>query len=198
MVDYENVSWQQLLADAVRCYMRDNVPDPDGPHSTGTANRVVRAFKEFVSGYADDEKAVLQSAFVDTAGYDGMVMMRDIPIMTMCQHHILPIIGAADFAYIPDGRVVGLSKIPRFINILCRRLQIQENLTVEIAGIFQDVVMPKGCAVNIRAVHLCMAARGVRVRDTFTETRALRGVFDKDATTKAEFMASVGKGFTIG
>jgi GTP cyclohydrolase IA len=179
--------WQVALKDAVALYLEQECRLPV-EHSRDTPRRVASAFAEYASGYMENPIDVLSTSFEDTAGYRGMVHVQRIPLMSMCAHHILPIIGVADFAYIPNGRVVGLSKIPRFVDILSRRLQIQENLTVEIADTFMKAVSPKGCAITIRAFHFCMVARGVRIRDAMTETRELRGCFEAEAT-RLEYMS---------
>jgi len=181
------VNWQDALKDAVALYLAQECNLP-AEHGRDTPRRVVAAFAEYASGYLEDPAKHLSKSFEDTVGYKGMVHVQRIPLLSMCAHHILPIIGVADFAYIPEGRVVGLSKIPRFIDILSRRLQIQENLTVQIVDTFMDTVKPKGCAVSIRAFHFCMVARGVRIRDAMTETRELRGCFTQEAT-RLEFMS---------
>lgn len=184
--------WQGLLRTAVAAYLDLQVAGKIAPaHIVGTPDRVVRAFAEYVSGYAEDPAGPLRTSFDDASGYDEMVHVKNIPLISMCAHHLLPIIGTAHFAYVPKGRVVGLSKIPRFINILARRLQIQEDLTQEIVEVFHDNIRPRGCAVSISAIHCCMIARGVRERDEKTETTALRGCFKKDPETRTEFLSAV-------
>lgn len=184
--------WQGLLREAVQSYLDLQVAGKIAPaHIVGTPDRVVRAFAEYVSGYSEDPKDPLSTSFEDASGYDEMVHVKHIPIISMCAHHLLPIIGTAHFAYVPKGRVVGLSKIPRFIGILARRLQIQEDLTQEIVDVFDENISPRGCAVSISAIHCCMIARGVRERDEKTETTALRGCFKKDPQTRTEFLSAV-------
>ena len=177
------------LQEAIRGYLQHVVRD-DHQDLGGTPERLVRAWDELTSGYQENPREMLTPSFGETGGYDEMVLERDIPIRTTCEHHLLPIDGVALFAYIPKGRVLGLSKIPRFIDVFCRRLQIQERLTCEIVDTFMDEVKPSGCALTIVARHFCMAARGLRLHEPLTETRALRGIMFH-GEPRAEYMASV-------
>lgn len=184
-------SWEDALERGVKLFLDYNVKGLVGDaHIVDTPRRVAGAFAEFVSGYAQNPKDMLMTSFEDTDDerYDEMVVVSG-PIMSTCAHHILPFMGDFVLAYIPAGKVVGLSKIPRFIDILCRRLQLQEVLTNQIAQTFFDSdIHPKGVGVQIRAVHSCMCARGVRVRDSMTVTTALRGNFKKNDSTRSEFL----------
>ena len=178
--------WQDLMREAVRAYIDQTVRDASPAHTGQTPNRVVSAYAEFVSGYEEDPQQILSKTFEDSIGCSGMVHCWYIPVVSMCAHHIMPFTGLAHFAYVPFGRVVGLSKIPRFIDVLCRRLQIQENLGEEIVTFFQTEVAPYGCAVTIDAEHHCMSSRGARVHGTVTTYTAYRGSF-KEGASRLEF-----------
>jgi GTP cyclohydrolase I len=182
-------TWQVVLKRAIGLYLEQACQAP-AAHTADTPTRVVRAFAEYAAGYLENPADVLVRTFDDIDGYKGMLHIWRIPVMSMCSHHILPIIGEAHFAYIPNGRVVGLSKIPRLVDVLSRRLQVQELLTEEIADVFQRVVEPKGCAVDIKAVHCCMCVRGVGVRGTLTQTTCYRGCFQEGAS-RVEFQTAV-------
>jgi GTP cyclohydrolase I len=181
----ESESWQVMLKHAVELYISENAHGQiDTGHVYDTPTRVVRAYSDFVSGYLEDPAKVLDVTFTTEHGYDEMVHC-------LCAHHLLPIIGRAHFAYIPGGRIVGLSKIPRFIDILSRRLQVQENLTEQIVDTFTKAIGPAGCAVSVAAIHCCMISRGIRQHDEVTQTTALRGVFKTSPQTRNEFLASI-------
>lgn len=155
-------------------------------HTVNTPQRVVDSYKELFSGCNQDPDAVLEEALFRAEHIDQMVTTKDLTIYSMCVHHLLPFFGHATFAYIPAEHIVGLSKIPRFIDIICKRPQIQENLSQQIVNTFQRVVKPYGCAVMIRAYHLCNLMRGAEEHEAYTETTALTGVFKTNA--KAEFL----------
>ncbi len=161
----------------------------DASHIDETPARVIKAFTEYTSGVNEDPASYLTKQF-DGGTYDEMITEHSIDIVSLCAHHWAPILGKAVFSYIPGDYVVGLSKIPRMIGALARRPQVQENLTEQIVDVFFNTVQPKGCAVNIRAVHCCMKTRGVREHGVVTETTALRGVF-KNPVTKSEFLQSI-------
>lgn len=159
------------------------------PHRQGleaTPKRVAKAFEFMTSGYFEDPKDVLNDALFDSSNNE-MVLVKDIEFYSLCEHHLLPIIGRAHVAYIPNGKVVGLSKIPRMVNVFARRLQIQEQLTEQIAQALQDVISPKGVGVVVEARHMCMEMRGVQKINSTTTTSALRGIFIKSAETRKEF-----------
>ncbi len=185
--------WPVQLKKAIAVFLDQTAAGHiDSCHLAETPDRVARAFDEYTSGYFEDPETPLKRSFGDELSpYDEMVHISRIPVVSMCAHHIAPIIGRAHFAYIPNGRLVGLSKIPRFISILTRRLQVQEQLTQQIVDTFQKAVAPSGCAVSIRAYHCCMIARGVRQHDAITITTALRGCFKDGALARAEFLASL-------
>ncbi|MFL1706037.1 GTP cyclohydrolase I FolE [Campylobacter sp. MOP7] len=155
-----------------------------------TPERVFKAFKFLTQGYEQDPKEVLNDALFESSNNE-MVLMRDIEFYSLCEHHLLPIIGRVHVAYIPDGKVVGLSKLPRMVNIFARRLQIQEQMTEQIASAIQEVIRPKGVGVVIEARHMCVEMRGVEKINSTTTTSALRGIFIKNADTRREFFALI-------
>lgn len=155
-----------------------------------TPERVYKAFKFLTSGYEQDPRVVLGDALFQSSNNE-MVLMRDIEFYSLCEHHLLPIIGRVHVGYIPDGKVVGLSKIPRMVDIFARRLQIQEQMTEQIAQALQDVIAPKGVAVVVEARHMCVEMRGVQKINSTTTTSALRGCFLKNAKTRKEFFSLI-------
>ncbi len=160
--------------------------DPTREGLLKTPNRVAKALKFLTEGYDQDPKEILNQALFSTSN-DEMVLVRDIEFYSMCEHHMLPIIGRAHVAYIPDGKVVGLSKIPRIVNVYARRLQIQEQMTEQIADAILETIRPKGVAVVIHARHMCMEMRGVQKINSTTVSSALRGLFKSDERTRSEF-----------
>jgi GTP cyclohydrolase I len=161
-------------------------------HVLRTPERVVKAFQEYFKGCFEDPAEVLRTGF-EEQNYDQMVQISRIGFFSTCAHHWAPFFGKVHFAYIPDGKVVGLSKVPRMIEIFARRPQIQEKLTQEIVNCFQDNIKPKGCGAVVEGYHLCMSARGVECEQAFTTTTALTGCFT-EASTKMEFLSRVPKG----
>ena len=151
-----------------------------------TPMRVAKSLEFLTSGYHENPREVLNQALFTTSN-DEMVLVRDIEFYSLCEHHMLPIIGRVHVAYIPDGKVVGLSKIPRIVNIFARRLQIQEQLTEQIADAISEVIKPKGVAVVVHARHMCMEMRGVEKINSTTVSSALRGLFKSDKRTRSEF-----------
>jgi GTP cyclohydrolase I len=166
--------------------------DPSREGLRGTPARVARAYQEFFGGYNEDPVLVLQRTFEETDGYDEMVVLRDIRFESHCEHHLAPIIGRAHIAYLPDKRVVGISKLARVLDIYSRRLQIQEKLTAQIANTIDEVLQPKGVAVVIDAAHQCMTTRGVHKHGMSMVTSRMLGLFRSDARTRREFLAIVG------
>lgn len=160
--------------------------DPNREGLLKTPSRVAKAFGFLTEGYMQDPKKILSDALFTTSN-DEMVLVRDIEFYSMCEHHMLPIIGRAHVAYIPDGKVVGLSKIPRIVNVFARRLQIQEQMTEQIADAISETIKPKGVAVVLHARHMCMEMRGVEKINSTTVSSALRGLFKKDERTRNEF-----------
>ncbi|MDQ2083069.1 GTP cyclohydrolase I FolE [Xanthobacteraceae bacterium Astr-EGSB] len=156
-----------------------------------TPARVVRAFREYFSGYELDPAAMLQKTFEETDGYDEMVVLRAVPFLSHCEHHVAPIIGRAWVAYVPNERVVGISKLARVVDAFARRLQIQERLTAQIANTIQDVLKPHGVAVVIKATHHCMMARGVKKQGADLVTSRMLGCFRDNPMSRQEFLAMV-------
>ncbi len=164
--------------------------DPEREGLLKTPKRVRKAYEFMFGGYNQDAKEILSSALF-TSSNDEMVLIRDIELYSTCEHHLLPIIGRAHVAYIPDGKVVGLSKIPRVVDVFARRMQIQEQLTEQIADAIMQTIKPKGVAVVIQARHMCMEMRGVQKINSTTTSSALRGLFKSDEKTRAEFFSLV-------
>jgi GTP cyclohydrolase I len=160
--------------------------DPSREGLLKTPSRVTKALKFLTEGYNQDPEQILNQALFTTSN-DEMVLVRDIEFYSMCEHHMLPIIGRAHVAYIPDGKVVGLSKIPRIVNVYARRLQIQEQMTEQIADAILNTIQPKGVAVVVHARHMCMEMRGVQKINSTTVSSALRGLFKSDTRTRSEF-----------
>ncbi len=160
--------------------------DPKREGLLKTPSRVAKALQFLTEGYDQDPEEILNQALFTTSN-DEMVLVRDIEFYSMCEHHMLPIIGRAHVAYIPDGKVVGLSKIPRIVNVYARRLQIQEQMTEQIADAILQTIKPKGVAVVVHARHMCMEMRGVQKINSTTVSSALRGLFKSDERTRNEF-----------
>ncbi len=179
---------ERAVEDAVRVVLRSYGEDPDREGLRETPRRVRRMYAELLQGYAVDPKALINDALFDEP-HDDMIVVRDIEYASLCEHHLLPFLGHAHVAYIPDRRIIGLSKIPRIVDMFARRLQVQERMTGQIADFLMDVLEPRGVAVVVDGVHLCSLMRGVRKHDSSMTTSAIRGLFRKDARTRAEFMA---------
>jgi GTP cyclohydrolase I len=162
--------------------------DPDREGLRKTPQRVANSLTWLTRGYDMDVSEVVGDAVFEEE-HSSMVMVRDIELYSLCEHHMLPFFGRAHIAYIPDGKIVGLSKLPRIVEMFARRLQVQERLTEEIAQAIQDVLAPKGVGVVIEAVHLCMMMRGVQKQNSQTVTSAVRGIFRNDARTREEFLS---------
>lgn len=164
-------------------------PDRDGLHETPA--RVTRAFEEWFRGYDQDPEAILKKTFEEIEGYDEMIVMRGIRFESYCEHHMAPIIGRAWVGYIPNGRVVGISKLARVVDAYAKRLQIQEKMTAQIANTIEKVLQPQGVAVVLKAQHHCMSTRGVMKTDTDMVTSRMLGVFRDNPGTRQEFLAMV-------
>jgi len=175
-----------ILENAVQTVLEQLGEDPDREGLIKTPHRVAKALRFLTEGYTQDPEAILNQALFTTSN-DEMVLVRDIEFYSMCEHHMLPIIGRAHVAYIPDGKVVGLSKIPRIVNVFARRLQIQEQMTEQIADAIESTIHPKGVAVVLHARHMCMEMRGVEKINSTTVSSALRGLFKSDQRTRNEF-----------
>ena len=152
-----------------------------------TPSRVSKAMRFFTKGYEQDPAAILTGALFDV-DYDEMVLVKDIDFYSLCEHHMVPFFGRVHVGYIPNGKVVGLSKIPRTVEIFARRLQVQERLTMDIAETIETVLQPQGVGVVVEAKHLCMMMRGVEKQNSFAITSSMRGSFEQDPKTRAEFM----------
>jgi GTP cyclohydrolase IA len=185
---------QQKFEDAIKYILEYVGEDVSREGLIKTPSRVRKAYEFMCEGYAQDPQEILSSAMFSTTN-DEMVVVKDIEFYSMCEHHILPIIGKAHIAYIPDGKVVGLSKIPRVVNVFARRLQIQEQMTEQIADAISRAINPKGVAVVLDARHMCMEMRGVQKINSTTVTSALRGLFKENKKTKDEFMSIISSSF---
>jgi GTP cyclohydrolase I len=173
---------------AVRTIIRWTGEDPDRDGLGETPARVTRAFEEFFAGYGQDPVDILKKTFEEIEGYDEMITLRGIRFESHCEHHMAPIIGSAWVAYIPNGRVVGISKLARVVDVYARRLQIQEKMTAQIANTINDVLEPQGVGVIIKASHHCMTTRGVHKPDTDLMTSRMLGCFRDNALTRQEFL----------
>ena len=176
---------------AVRTLIRWAGDDPDRQGLAGTPGRVARAYEEWFSGYAEDPRDYLSRTFDEVAGYDEIVVLRDIAFESHCEHHLAPIIGRAHIGYLPRHRVVGISKLARLVDVYARRLQIQEKMTAEIASCLDVVLKPFGVAVVIEAVHQCMTTRGVHKTGVSMVTSRMLGVFRKHEETRQEFLSAI-------
>src|SRR5258708_697351 len=177
---------------AVRTLIEWAGDDPTRPGLRGTPDRVVRSFEEFFRGYDTDPVELLQRTFDEINGYDEMVVLKDIRFESHCEHHMAPIIGKAHIAYLPDHRVIGISKLARLVEVYAKRLQIQEKMTAQIANTLSEVLQPKGVAVVIEAAHQCMTTRGVHKPGVSMVTSTMLGAFRDDPTTRREFLAMIG------
>lgn len=177
---------------AVETLLRWAGDDPSREGLEGTPDRVVRSYEEFFGGYDIDPVDLLQRTFEEVEGYDEIVVLRDIRFESHCEHHMAPIIGCAHVAYLPNSRVVGISKLARVVDAYARRLQIQEKMTVQIARAIDTVLQPKGVAVVIEGAHQCMTTRGVHKPGTSMVTSQMLGRFRSDPATRREFLALIG------
>ena len=177
---------QEEFEDAVKKILEILGENPNREGLLKTPSRVAKAWGFLTEGYNENPKEILNQALF-TSSNDEMVVVRDIEFYSTCEHHMLPIIGRAHVAYIPDGKVVGLSKIPRIVNVFARRLQIQEQMTEQIADAITEAINPKGVAVVLHARHMCMEMRGVQKINSTTVSSALRGLFKSDQRTRNEF-----------
>ena len=177
---------------AVRTLIEWAGDDPDREGLAGTPERVVRAYEEFFAGYNEDPVALLAKTFEETAAYDEMIVLRDIRLESHCEHHIVPILGKAHIGYLPSGRVVGISKLARLVEVFAKRMQIQEALTSQIADTIQEVLEPRGVGVVIEAAHQCMTTRGVRKPGVSAVTSRMLGCFRDDPATRREFLSVIG------
>lgn len=179
--------------EAVRTLIRWAGDDPSREGLLETPRRVVDSYTEFFSGYAADPVEILMRTFEETDGYDEMVLLRDVRFESHCEHHLAPIIGRAHVAYLPERRVVGISKLARLVELYARRLQIQEKMTAQIANTINDILEPKGVAVVVEAAHQCMTTRGVHKPGVVMVTSRMLGAFRDNPSTRREFLAMIGK-----
>ncbi|WP_105985217.1 MULTISPECIES: GTP cyclohydrolase I FolE [unclassified Brucella] len=176
---------------AVRTLLLWAGEDPDREGLLETPKRVAKAYQELFGGYSESPDEVLGTTFEEVAGYDDMVLVKDISFFSHCEHHMVPIIGKAHVAYLPEGRVVGLSKIARVVDIFARRLQTQESITAQIADSIQRILKPRGVAVMIEAEHMCMAMRSIRKQGSSTITTTFTGDFKEKADQQVRFMTLI-------
>jgi GTP cyclohydrolase IA len=167
--------------------------NPEREGLQNTPRRVARMYSELLAGYQVDPAAMINGALFDVK-YDEMVIVRDIEFYSLCEHHMLPFMGRVHVAYIPDGKVLGLSKIPRVVDMYARRLQVQERMTRQIADFLRDLLKPQGVAVVVEALHLCMMMRGVKKHDARMTTSAMHGAFRANLATREEFLANISRG----
>ena len=180
------------VAEAVRTLIRWAGDDPNREGLLETPERVARAWREYAKGYEEDPSHHLSRTFDEVGGYDEIVLLRDVPFQSHCEHHLAPIIGKAAIAYLPSERVVGISKLARVLHGFARRLQVQERLTAEVADCIWQHLEPQGVAVVIEASHACMTARGVRTPGVMMTTSRMMGVFRKDERSRREVLALMG------
>ena len=176
---------------AVRVLLEWTGDNPDREGLIETPKRVVKAYEQFFEGYSQDPEEVLMKTFEEVEGYDEMVIVKDIRLESHCEHHMVPILGVAHVGYIPNKRVVGISKLARIVDIFGKRLQTQETMTSQIANTIQNVLDPKGVAVVIDANHQCMSTRGVHKTTSSTVTSAMKGIFKENSVTRNEFLSFV-------
>ncbi len=178
---------------AVRTLIRWAGDDPTREGLLSTPDRVVRSYEEFYSGYTTDPREILQRTFEEVEGYDEVVALRDIDIESHCEHHMVAIIGKVHIGYLPDKRVVGISKLARLVDAFAHRLQIQEKMTAQIADTLQEVLKPRGVAVVVEAVHHCMTTRGVHKTNVTMVTSRMLGAFRNNGDTRREFLTMIGR-----
>lgn len=177
---------------AVKLLLRWAGDDPEREGLLDTPKRVVKSYEEFFAGYNTDPDELLERTFEEVEGYDEIIILRDIRLESYCEHHMVPIVGKVSIAYLPNKRVVGISKLARVADIYAKRLQIQEKLTAQIANTINNVLKPKGVAVVIEASHMCMSTRGVHKTDVVMQTSQLLGCFRTDRATRQEFFSLIG------
>jgi GTP cyclohydrolase I len=182
----------QDVAEAIRTLIRWAGDDPDREGLLDTPRRVARAWKEYARGYGEDPAHHLYRTFEEVGGYDEIVLLKDIPFQSHCEHHMAPIIGKAAIAYLPNNKVVGISKLARVLHGFARRLQVQERLTAQVADAIWEHLQPKGVAVVIEASHACMTARGVATPGVMMTTSRMMGTFRQDERSRREVLALMG------
>ena len=180
------------IGDHVRAILAAIGEDPDRDGLAKTPERVDKSFRFLTSGYAQDVETLINHALFDVP-YDEMVIIKDIDVYSLCEHHLLPFFGKAHVAYIPNGKVLGLSKVPRLVDMFARRLQVQERLTVQIAEAIEQHVKPRGVGIVIEAMHFCMIMRGVEKQNSVAVTSCMRGAFRDQEQTRNEFLSLIKK-----
>jgi len=195
--DVGNVQQSQVDMEKVSALMLEMIKalgeDPEREGLKNTPHRVSRMYTELLSGYASDPQEIINGALFNI-NYDEMVLVRDIEFYSLCEHHMLPFLGRAHVAYIPAGKVIGLSKIPRIVDMYAHRLQVQERMTRQIADFLQTTLVPQGVAVVVEAVHLCSMMRGVKKHDARMTTSAMHGAFRANLATRQEFLDNISRG----
>jgi GTP cyclohydrolase I len=182
---------EKKIAENIHAILEQLGEDPARQGLLKTPERVAKAYSYITQGYEQDARKILRSAMFDE-DYSEMVLVKDIELYSLCEHHMLPFFGKAHIAYIPNGKIVGLSKLPRIVDVFARRLQVQERLTIEIRDAIQETLNPAGAAVVIEAQHLCMQMRGVSKQNSVTTTSAFSGAFLEDIKTRKEFISLIG------
>jgi GTP cyclohydrolase I len=180
------------IPEAIRTLLVELGEDPDRAGLAGTPDRVRRMYAELTEGYHTDPDALLNKAAFEVE-YDEMVVVRDIEFFSLCEHHLLPFFGKAHVGYLPRGRIIGLSKIPRVVDMYAHRLQVQERLTQQVAGFLMERLNPKGVGCVVEATHLCTVMRGVRKQEATMVTSSMLGTFRADARTRSEFLTFIGR-----
>ena len=196
----ENPNWnenfdQNSIQSAISKILEAVGENPNREGLKNTPMRVARMFAELLAGYSTDPVALVNGAVFEVS-YDEMVIVRDIEFYSMCEHHLLPFMGRVHVAYIPSGKVIGLSKIPRIVDMYARRLQVQERMTRQIADFIMDVLKPQGVAVVVEGLHLCTMMRGVKKHDARMTTSAMHGAFRANLATRQEFLDNISRGAT--
>lgn len=191
----QNGNQNDLIEGAVLQLLKAVGENPEREGLKYTPKRVARMYSELLSGYLVDPVAMINGALFNIT-YDEMVLVRDIEFYSLCEHHILPFMGRVHVAYIPDGKVIGLSKIPRIVDMYARRLQVQERMTRQVADFLRDLLKPQGVAVVVEAVHLCSMMRGVKKHDARMTTSAMHGAFRANLATRQEFLDNISRGAT--
>ncbi len=184
--------------EAVKTLIKWAGDNPNREGLIGTPSRVVRAYEEFFAGYNEDPVTILGATYEDISNYNNMVILKDIRLESHCEHHIVPIIGVVHIGYLPNKRVVGISKLARLVEVFAKRMQIQEALTAQVADTINDVLKPRGVAVVIEAAHQCMTTRGIRKPGVSMVTSRMLGSFSDDQSTRQEFLNMIGKSKCVG
>lgn len=178
---------KEIVEKNVKTLLEEMGEDPNREGLMRTPHRVAKAYEFLTQGYTKDIQKIVNGAIFEEK-YDEMVIVKDIDFYSMCEHHLLPFYGKVHIAYVPNGKIIGLSKLPRIVDVFARRLQIQERLTQEIADTLDEILQPKGVAVVAEGYHMCMMMRGVEKQNSITTTSAVHGLFQEDARTRTEFL----------